>query len=70
LSHPREQRQGGGVQRRKHEALQDLGEVLEQPVEQRERVVVVAIAGVVADIVFMCQIRDARGVHCSHGAET
>jgi len=33
---------------------------------------VVAIAGVVADIVVLCQTRDARGVHCSHGvfAET
>jgi hypothetical protein len=70
LSHPREQRQGGGVQRRQHEALQDLGEVLEQPVEQRERVVVVVIVGVVADVGFLREIRDAKGVHRSHGAES
>jgi hypothetical protein len=63
LSHPREQRQGGGVQRRQHEALQDLWEILEQPVEQWERVVVVAFVGVVADIVCLLQIRNARGVH-------
>jgi hypothetical protein len=65
LSHPRKQRQGGGVQRRQHQALHDLWEILEQPVEQWERVVVVAFVGVVADIVFLRQIRNARGVHGS-----
>jgi hypothetical protein len=34
--------------------LHDFGEVLEQPVDQRERVVVVTIAGIVADIVIQC----------------
>jgi hypothetical protein len=65
LSHPREQRQGGGVQRRQHEALHDLWEILEQPIEQWKRVVVVATAGVVGDNVFLRQIRNARGVHGS-----